>query len=316
MGNLQILVVDDELISRKMNEARLISRGYQISLAANGSEAIAALQKENFDLVITDLEMGDPDGYAVLKKVKDLNPLTQCIEITGNHDTPSALKAIRVGVEDYLSKPFHPSELLDCVKKSANKLELNEQGVPKDAECSSSEEQIYDIMQTMSSDLKSALISMSTRLKFLKRGEFGEMPKEIVDELEKLSSRCGKLTTMAEKYLDNIYSLKNNTKIEKQKLNLLDDIIMPVLDELFVDTDENSVAVDNSEAIPLEKISVNGDRGQLNTVFRNLFQNAIKNGGRGCSLGADRENQLDHYRFAVFNNGPAIPECSCRWVDR
>jgi K+-sensing histidine kinase KdpD len=170
-------------------------------------------------------------------------------------------------------------------------------------------------MQTMSSDLKSAIISMSTRLKFLRRGDYGEMPKEIVDELEKLSSRCGKLTTMAEKSLDKIYSLKHNTNIEKQNLNLLDDIIMPVLDELSVDREDNSVAVNNSVAIPLDKITVNGDRVQLNTVFRNLFQNAIRNGGSGCSLGADRENQLNHYRIAVLDTRPSIPECSCRWVD-
>ena len=210
MDNLQILVVDDEIISGKMNETTLISGGYQVSLAANGSEAIVALCNGHFDIVITDLQIGDPDSFAVLRKAKDLNPLSTRIIITGNQDASSALKARMIGVENYLSKPIYPKELLDCVKKRANKLELNEQGVPKDGEYSSSEEQIFDIMQTMSGDLKSALISMSTRLRFLRRGEFGEIPKKIVDELENLSSRCGKLTTMAEKSLDKINSNKNN----------------------------------------------------------------------------------------------------------
>ena len=76
MGNIQILVVEDEIISRKMNKTTLISGGYQVSLAANGSEAIVALCNGHFDIVITDLQIGDPDSFAVLRKAKDLNPLT------------------------------------------------------------------------------------------------------------------------------------------------------------------------------------------------------------------------------------------------
>ena len=126
MGNYKILVVDDDQIILKMLEIVLESEGYQVVLAANGSEAIAALRNENFNLVITDLQMGDPDGFAVLRKAKDLNPLTRRIVITGNQDETSAIKALRIGVEDYLLKPFSLTELLDSVRKSMNKLELNQ----------------------------------------------------------------------------------------------------------------------------------------------------------------------------------------------
>lgn len=86
MSNFKILAVDDDPIIRKILETTLESGGYQVILAADGSEAVAVLHKENFDLVITDLQMGDPDGFAVLNKAKDLNPLIQRIVITGNQD--------------------------------------------------------------------------------------------------------------------------------------------------------------------------------------------------------------------------------------
>ncbi len=125
MGDYKILAVDDDLITRKLLEIMLKSNGYQVMLGANGSEAIEALNGENFDVVITDLQMGDPDGFAVLRKAKDLNSSIMSIVITGNQDVSSAIKAIRIGVDDYLLKPFSLSDLLDCVKKSIDKLKLN-----------------------------------------------------------------------------------------------------------------------------------------------------------------------------------------------
>jgi DNA-binding NtrC family response regulator len=137
MGNFKILAVDDDPISRRILETILESGGYQVMLAAGGSEAIAILHNENIDLVITDLEMGDPDGFAVLKKAKDLNSLTQRIVITGNQDVSSALKAIRIGIESYFIKPFSMSGLSDSVGKCVDKLQIKRKEMPKFAETSS-----------------------------------------------------------------------------------------------------------------------------------------------------------------------------------
>ena len=308
MGKYKILAVDDDQIIREMLKITLESGGYQVRIAANGNEAIGALHNENFDLVITDLQMGDPDGFAVLSRAKELNPLTKGIVITGNQDLSSAIKAIRIGVEDYLLKPFSLTELLDCVRKSIAKLALDRKAALKAAEASLSEEQIHAMMLQMSHDIRSALISMGTSLRFLQKRAYGKMAEGVADELDKLSLRCGKLTTMAEEYLDAIFSLKNNNDREEQGLNLLDEIISPVRDELSVDIEENSIAVDNCIDSSVGKTTIQGDKAQLKAVFRNLFKNAIKYGGKGCTLGFDLEDQPDHYRLAVFNNGPAIPE--------
>ena len=106
MSNYKILVVDDEPIIVKMLEISLESKGYQVRLATNGFEAVEALLKENFDLIITDIELGDLNGIAVLRKAKDLNPMITGVVMTGNHEVSWAIEAIRAGVDDYFLKTF------------------------------------------------------------------------------------------------------------------------------------------------------------------------------------------------------------------
>lgn len=150
MINYKILAVDDDPIIVKIVEISLKSKGYQVRLATNGCEAIEALHDENFDLIITDLEMGDPDGIAVLRKAKFLNPRQIGVVMTGNHDVSQAIRAIRAGVDDYLLKPFSLTEVFDCVKRSIDKLEVNQKSPPKDAEVFWSPEQNHVMMPMMS----------------------------------------------------------------------------------------------------------------------------------------------------------------------
>jgi len=122
MRNYNILAVDDDPIILKLLEIALETGGYCVKNVASGREAIEALHHDTFDMVITDIEMGEPDGFAVLRAAKELNPLAGLIVMTGNKDVSSAIKAIRIGVDDYCLKPFSPKELLDrVIKISENK---------------------------------------------------------------------------------------------------------------------------------------------------------------------------------------------------
>lgn len=112
-----ILAVDDDPIILKLLELALETGGYCVKNVASGREAIETLHHDTFDMVITDLEMGEPDGFEVLRAAKKLNPLAGLIVMTGNKDVSSAIKAIRIGVDDYCLKPFSPRDLLDRVIK-------------------------------------------------------------------------------------------------------------------------------------------------------------------------------------------------------
>ena len=102
----KVLLVDDDPRMLKTNTDLLESEGYQFTTAVCGENAIAAMEKNDFDLVITDLIMDELNGISVLKKAKELDPNRIVIIITGSFDVRHAIEAIRLDVDDYLLKSF------------------------------------------------------------------------------------------------------------------------------------------------------------------------------------------------------------------
>jgi DNA-binding NtrC family response regulator len=121
----KILLVDDEPHILKIGIDLLESKGYQVFTAVCGENAIEIMEQENFDLVITDLIMGQVNGLAVLKRAKELNPDRAVIITTGSLDVKYAIEAIRLNVNDYLLKPDGIYEFIErishCLKKSVNR---------------------------------------------------------------------------------------------------------------------------------------------------------------------------------------------------
>lgn len=106
-----ILVVDDEKIAIESMEHALTKEGYTVVVANSGAEAVKKLETDRFDIVITDLIMGDIDGHAVLKKVKSECPGTKVIMITGYATVDTAVEAIRMGAFHYIEKPIKLEEV-------------------------------------------------------------------------------------------------------------------------------------------------------------------------------------------------------------
>jgi DNA-binding NtrC family response regulator len=121
MNNRRILIVDDEPIARD-NLAHIISKdGYSTKVAADGQQAIDILQKEEIDLVLTDLCMKGKDGMAVLDEAKRLWPTIEVVVITGHASVDTAVEAMRKGAYHYVAKPFKINELRAIVEKALEK---------------------------------------------------------------------------------------------------------------------------------------------------------------------------------------------------
>ena len=99
----KILVVDDERGLREVLSIMLKRAGYAVTEASDGEEAIGQINKEIFDLVITDLRMPKADGMAVLKAVKSSSPETVVLVITAFATADSAVDAMKQGAYDYLT---------------------------------------------------------------------------------------------------------------------------------------------------------------------------------------------------------------------
>lgn len=115
----RILVVDDDESIRDIVSSMLSHAGYQCRSVASGQEAVVALQDdESYGLLLSDLAMEGMDGFALLERVRKLQPQMPIVMVTAIHDISVALKAIRSGAYDYLLKPFEREQLLATVRRA------------------------------------------------------------------------------------------------------------------------------------------------------------------------------------------------------
>ena len=111
MKNYEILLVDDDPNILEVVASALGHRGYQVTRASSGQAAIDALRMKGFDLVITDLNMPETNGIAVVKKAKELNRNGAVMLLTGSGDAILIAEALRAGADDYMLKPCKLREL-------------------------------------------------------------------------------------------------------------------------------------------------------------------------------------------------------------
>jgi DNA-binding response OmpR family regulator len=112
----KLLLVDDEVGYLDVLAKRLTHRGFKVTTASSGAEAIRALRKWEFDLAVVDLKMEDMDGIEVLKVLKKMDPALQVIILTGHGSERAARDGIAHGAFDYLIKPIGLDPLIARIR--------------------------------------------------------------------------------------------------------------------------------------------------------------------------------------------------------
>src|SRR4051795_8882668 len=107
----RILVVEDDDCLRRVTQAQLQKCGHETTVSVDASEALAVLEKQDFDLVLTDLNLPGLSGLELLHRVRSEYPEVTVVIITAYGTIESAVAAIKAGAYDYISKPVHPTEL-------------------------------------------------------------------------------------------------------------------------------------------------------------------------------------------------------------
>ena len=137
-----ILLIEDERQLRDNLQLLLQSAGYQVTTAANGVEGIQQLREQAFDLVLTDLVMPGMDGFKVMDYLRDHDPETVVVAITGYVSTESAIRALRKGAYDYLAKPLDVDLMYSVVERALEKVRLQKALQRSLAELQAREEQL------------------------------------------------------------------------------------------------------------------------------------------------------------------------------
>ena len=125
----KILIVDDEDNIRNLLDEVLSFEGYKTDQAENGIKAITKLENNVYDLVITDLIMPGTDGLGVLKRAKELNPDIVVIMMTGQATMESAIKSLKLGANDFITKPFEITPLLQILEKNLLNQKLKRENI-------------------------------------------------------------------------------------------------------------------------------------------------------------------------------------------
>ena len=119
---LKILVVDDEPSHRTMLRAVLTDEGYAVAEASDGTEAIQAVEKEAFDLILMDLRMTAMDGIEALTEIRKISPQVPVLIMTAYASVKTAVEALKAGAFDYLTKPLDIEELKILIDKALEQL--------------------------------------------------------------------------------------------------------------------------------------------------------------------------------------------------
>ena len=113
---IKLLIVDDEVQFLNTIAKRLEMRGFQVTKATNGKDAIELARTEKFDLALLDLKMPGMDGGEVLKILKDEHKFIEVIMLTGNGSLESAVELTKAGAFGYLPKPYEFDKLIETLK--------------------------------------------------------------------------------------------------------------------------------------------------------------------------------------------------------
>lgn len=122
----KILLVEDDVSFCKMLEKFLVKKDFAVEIAFSAEEAKLKAKNQEFDLIITDLRLPNYDGIELMLEFKKQNPAIPVILMTGYSEVITAVKAMKNGASDYISKPFNPDEVLLVVTNALNPNKKNE----------------------------------------------------------------------------------------------------------------------------------------------------------------------------------------------
>lgn len=270
-----IVVVDDEPVQLDAVSRILIERGFQVSSFSRADHALEHINLNQPDLVLSDLRLPNLDGIEFIKRIKTFNHEIECILMTGHSSVDSAVDAMRLGVRDYLLKPFRSAELLAIVDRVLYVKGLKEQNRLLVQDLSKSNSQLREINAQLDSfagrvahDLNSmiALIQSYSRL----------LDKNISSSLDEQSRKfLSRIRSTSDRGASLVSDLLAFARLGEKSLSLkeldLDQLVERV--RVFAQLEAKQGNIDwRIGSMP----KVCADESLLEQVFSNLFSNSIK----------------------------------------
>ncbi len=316
----KVLVVDDEKEIRDVL-SRALTRiaGFHVEVAENAEEALQKIQKERFDLVLTDLKMPGKDGLQLLSEISKTNPDILTVMMTGHGSIDSALEAMKRGASDYLMKPINLEEIIVRLQKVlderrrfvrlkdfATQLERANQELRR---CDAMKSEFVSVA---SHELRTPLSAIKNAVQLILHGKTGE-----------INETQAKFLSMAERNINRLTNILNDllnlSRIESGKMEMnfqeldLKGVIEFVLNSLKLQAENKSIQLKCDVEDSLQRVY--GDREKVEQILTNLIGNAIKFTSEGGEiritakpLTGDENRHKKMVSISIQDNGMGIPE--------
>lgn len=307
----RILVVDDEPQMRALCLRALSEAGAAVETAAGPREALPLLSRTEFDLVITDMQMGDPRaGVGLAEEVRGRWPRTEVLIMTGQPSLETAVSSLKTGAADYLVKPFSVPQLQAEVAKLLAMRRLKGE-LERQKLVSQKLTEDYSVLQKLE-QLKSGLIgrvSHELRTPVTIALMAAESIREEVspaglDSYARLESALRRMQSTVEDLL-----LFAKTQDDAFRVNRAPVDLWPMLEKLLADYRPLWEARGLSAALSLEgeRRPLSADAEHMKAAFSRLLLNAINFNRRGGSVGILARYEPGRCSFVFTDTGEGIP---------
>ncbi len=197
--NLNILVVDDDEVLRNELSEWLNGEGHKVKSADSGESAIKMVKGENFNLILTDMKMPGKSGLDVLKAAKKYRPDTHMVMITAYGTIDTAVEAMKIGADDYITKPFEIEQLRSVLQNITNEIEFEKQVERFESTSESKSQDPFELFRSLVQDAEGLCLTK-------------ENPKTIAERYDLQNTVIYQLTTEGKDshtiHPQNIYELK------------------------------------------------------------------------------------------------------------
>ena len=322
----RLLVVDDEESLRITTGAILEKEGYVVDTASSGDEAIALLEKLEYDLVLTDLHMENGDGLSVLSQIRRQAPLTISVVLTGFASVESAIAALQEGAYDYLVKPCDIDAMRHTIRRGVEhrRLMLAEQKARMDLEQLNRdlekriEERIAQLtkanadlaeanrakdvfLATLSHELRTPLTPVVGWIKLLRSGSLDE--KSVLQALDAIERNAWLQSRLIDDLLDTSRIATGKLHFEPVPTDLNASVIAALETVKEAASSRHIELVHDLHQGPLV---VSGEPVRLQQIAWNLISNAIKFTEPGGKVFVSTTERDDQAVLEVVDTGIGI----------
>lgn len=267
----RILLVDDSADSLRLLQVTLKLKGYNVTIADSGAEALVQIAESPPDLILLDVVMPDMDGYEVTRQIKHNSnlPFIPILLVTGSEKS-SVVKGLDAGADEFIRKLVDKKELLARMRAL---LRLKH----------SMDEQLFliqrreDFVTRLTHDLRTPLIAADQFLKLLQRGVFGNTLSAMRESLEQMAQSNQTLLSMVDTLLE-VYQYEAGGKTLDFFVVDLWELCQQVVQELMplANVKHLTLKAVFTERTEASLARVRGDRLELRRLFTNLVGNAIR----------------------------------------